>query len=289
MKLFNDYRNKVLAAGSPFRHLRKIKLYAQHPGATLARRRTASALQLAPELRSTVKTLSQSGYCMAGNEIDQGLLSELAVTCAPRIAEVKINTAAGEGKNFWQKLLDTSNLTTDSIFVRYALQPDVLNIVSGYFGEVPYLAYVQLIISYGTENNSWQSSQLWHLDYDDSKMIKLWTYLTDVTDLDYGPFTLLPAKPSSRVTNTFFPGRVSDEQVERQAGTENFKRIMGPKNTSFYVDTYRCYHQGSRLALNNIRIGYVATYISHASLYPFTNKITQNTALSELQKRVITL
>jgi hypothetical protein len=284
-----NYKRKIAAPGSPFRLLRKLSLYSAHPYAHLARRRIAAGMKLSDGLAHHVKELKQTGFSFAGEEVDQSLNRELASAVEKKLEGVKIDTSAGVRKNYWQKLIGSNEIGTDSIFARVALQEDIIRVVSSYFGEVPYLSDIEVVMSYGTENKSWQDSQLWHQDYVDTKTVKFWVYLTDVKERSHGPFTLIPAQHSDRVKNAFFRGRITDEEMVRQGQAGHAQEVFGAKYASFYVDTYRCYHQGSRLELGRTRVAYVATYVSHASLYPFANGITQNTELSDLQKHVLTL
>ena len=48
----------------------------------------------------------------------------------------------------------------------------------------------------------------------ETRTLRFWIYLTDVIEPRHGPFTYLPIGSSRQVPNTFFPGRVTDEQMD---------------------------------------------------------------------------
>ena len=103
--------------------------------------------------------------------------------------------------------------------IQFALQETVLQIAAEYFGSTPSITYSILTLSKGTAGPL-KSSQLWHLDHDDTRVLKLFVYLTDVTDVESGPFTLLGAQDSKKVSNSFFENHLSDDQVFRKFSKE---------------------------------------------------------------------
>ncbi|HEX8296724.1 MAG TPA: hypothetical protein VF593_10510, partial [Chthoniobacteraceae bacterium] len=111
---------------------------------------------------------------------------------------------------------------------------------------------------------------------------------SDVTEQKHGPFTYLPLEPSRQVPNGFFPGRVTDEEMSASGLAPEVQAVYGKRLTCFSIDTARCYHMGSRLALGEKRIAYLATFNTHASLYPFWNDIREEGAsLTPLQRLLL--
>jgi hypothetical protein len=287
--LVKKYRQRAEAAGSPVRYLRKAFLTVAHAPEHARRTSLGSALggELSADSREKVRSLNETGYALAGSEIDTALRDGVARLVTERLQ----NGAREKGKSlrsYFTRISDDSDLTTDNIFVRFALQPEVIRVISAYFGQVPYLADLQILMSHGSDSTKWEESQLWHRDYADSKTVKLWMYLTDVDSIEKGPFTYLPLKESQQVPNGLFPGRVSDEAMQQCGLAARAATVYGERLTTFYMDTSRCYHLGSRLKGENIRVAYVATFITHASLYPFENRIRINTPLTDLEQLVLT-
>jgi len=125
---------------------------------------------------------------------------------------------------------------------------------------------VLLTLSKGTDAPL-SYSQLWHYDHDDTKTIKLFAYLTDVSDDDDGPFTFLPAQVSSRFGFSIRSHR-HDCEVLSHVRPHEVVKMTGPRLSTFMVETSRCLHMGSRLKLGHSRLLYTATFTSAPAIYP---------------------
>lgn len=174
--------------------------------------------------------------------------------------------------------------------MRFALQDAIVRLATAYLGEVPYLSSVQIFQSLSTgQTDRWGESQLWHLDHEDSTTVKVWVYLSDVPDVEHGPFTFLPLADSRKVKDGFFPGRLSDEALVAQGVADRAVQVKGPRlATAFYVDSSRCYHLGSRVHPGCYRVVYEATFVTHASLYPIESGIRLGLDISPLHHLFLT-
>jgi len=283
------FHRRATASGSPFRFLRKGWLNLRHPGATWARARAARPLVEAQEpwFQERTTELAANGFVYGGDEIDAGLLAELD---RQAMARVESPSDGRDLSKFAKEFIKEEDLRSDSIFVRFALQPAVLKVACAYFGgRVPVLDDIQLLLSHGSQfTGRWQDSQLWHRDYNDARMLKFWVYLNDVTKTEDGPFTYLPYPASRKVPNNFFPGRVSDDALQASGLAGQAKEILGERLRTFYIDTGRCYHLGSRLQEGRTRYAYLATFVSHAPLYPSNNGMKVATGASEIERLALT-
>jgi len=286
-KKFKEYKWRYYSPGSPLQHIRKLLVRASNPTEHFKRVSKASEItkDMPAESRKIVDTLRKDGYADAGSEIDAQMRADIL-----RLSEERMNAGGGESlRSFFTTVHKPEDLRSDNLLVRFALQESVLKVVSSYFNEVPYLATLQILVSHGSGKTEWEESQLWHQDYADNKTVKLWIYLTDVTTLDDGPFTYIPAESSKQVKNGLvFPGRVSDESMDSQGFSKQAREVYGKKLSTFYMDTGRCYHLGSRLKEGHVRVAYVATYLSHATFYSCPSPIKIVNGASELDKMVLT-
>lgn len=242
---------------------------------------------LTSEQKERWQLFEKSGCIPANPDLDPALLAQLCSSLRTRAKNVPYSTEAGKGKNFWKQLETPEDRMSTSLLVRFALQPSILQIASAYLGEVPYLAAVEVYLSHGTENTAWQESQLWHRDYDDRRMVKLFVYCTDVNGEEDGAFTYIPKDLSRKVKNHFFPKRITDEAMFQQVRAEDVQRISGSTGSAFYIDTRNCYHMGSRLAMGHTRLAYAATYLTSASLWPFDNAIQVANILSGTEQLLL--
>jgi hypothetical protein len=290
-KTLRRYRRKILGSGSPFRLLRKAALYTGQPVESISRLvGLGRLLKSCPAAVSdAVTAMERDGFARTDDALQGPLLAELAAEIDLRLKNHKPGADGVTERKFWSRLTTEADLHSQSVFVRFAMQENLLKMAAGYLGMVPYLSNVQVLVSFGTDNKVWEESQLWHRDYHDTKTLRLWVYLSDVLELKHGPFTYLPLELSRKVRNGFFPGRVSDAQMEADGLAANAESVYGQRLASFAIDTARCYHMGSRLPLGEIRVAYLATFNTHASLWPFYNdiRLSQGEALSPTQRLVL--
>lgn len=250
---------------SPLKHFVKLARGLGRRDAKRERREIARSL-VTPAARERARTLDLTGGLDLG-QLDPALTAEL-------IAEVRRLSDNGAGqvrghKDFWRALLDRDALHSDSIFVRFAAQRQVLEILSAAFGEFPYLSQILVTHSFHSAEPH-KVSQLWHLDYDDVRVVKLFAYLTDVETHDDGPFSYLPPGPSKQV-GFGDAAHLPDERVFRKVRRSELKEVMGPRGHAFLVDTSRCIHMGSRVAPGHRRLLYTAAFGTVPTIYDNQN------------------
>lgn len=138
-----------------------------------------------------------------------------------------------------------------SPILNFALNPRLLSIVSDYLGMLPVMQGIYLFYSPNRENIA-QTSQYFHLDGQDIKMVKVWVYIEDV-DEDNGPLTIVSAKESARLARALKyrkdgeQKRIRDEVAYTVIDpTISVHQLTGEAGSVFLVDTDRCFHFGSR-------------------------------------------
>ena len=147
--------------------------------------------------------------------------------------------------------LPDSAFAVDSPYFRLALDERIVGPVSAYLGVVPVLTEIDVWYSVH-QPNAPKRSQLWHMDSDDTTLIKLWVHLSDV-DHRSGPLTAFSASDSARLADAvaynYGDGyRVPDERVNAVLGSERQVSFIGPRATIDFIDTCRCFHFGSRVS-----------------------------------------
>jgi hypothetical protein len=146
----------------------------------------------------------------------------------------------------------------------FATSSDVLSTVCNYLGFIPVFS---ASLPYGVRfNESWAkftdnpnapftASQLFHLDYHGSPMVYVIVPLRDVT-MENGPFCFLPASASRKASKILnyrargVPHRVSDEEMYRVAPERELIKLCYPAGTVLFFDNDKCFHYGSRNAVN---------------------------------------
>lgn len=225
------------------------------------RRRIGRALQT-PEASQMAQRLRHLGGAMLTG-LDSALTEELILAAREHVG--KGAALSGGHKDFWSSLLSYAEINDRSPFVRFALQPRIVAAASAYVGELPLIVSIHLLRSL-PQPAPYKVSQLWHLDYEDVRMVKLFVYLTEVSSEVDGPFNYVPPEPSRRVS---FLGaaHLPDETVFQRVDRQEVRQVLGSRGQAFMVDTSRCIHMGSRLAPGHERLLYTVCFIAVPSLY----------------------
>lgn len=257
---------------TPLAHVMKYLRRLPLRGQIAQRRALLAELPANPVLGQHSMELRELGYTVVTDIVDPARLAALSTASEAKLArahsvDVHQNT---QHKDFWVRLLDEDmqdgTLPIDNPFVDIALQPELLSIAGHAFGELPRLDYVLLTLSKSTGKDLGYS-QLWHRDHDDTRVIKLFFYLTDVKDVEDGPFTFIPGPESDRL-GFRLRSHETDAEIATCIPREAITEIKAPRLSAFMVDTNRCLHMGSRLSPGRERLLYTATFISVPRLFP---------------------
>jgi hypothetical protein len=258
---------------SPLRYAVKTGVNTWNLGEKRERKRQAQLLNVTAAEKTKAGDLNRDGYAVVTELMDPVIRREFADAGVDRLESLEDSASkqTQTHKKFWVRLLDAEmkngQLSVDNIFVRYALQPAVISVIATALGEIPWLDYVLLSYSrYTGEDLS--SSQLWHRDHDDVRVIKLFAYLTDVEDDGDGPFTFLPRQSTDKFGYPLLGSHFLDDRVFAKVSRNDVKVMKAPRLASFMVDTAKCLHMGSRMAPGHGRLLYTATFIAYPRMYP---------------------
>ena len=84
--------------------------------------------------------------------------------------------------------------------------------------------------------------------------------------------------------NDFFPRRILDEEIEAAGLSSQVKNAFGPRSTTFFINSYKCYHMGSRLAQGEKRVAYMISYTKPAKEQ---NSVKVTTPVPEHKKLLV--
>lgn len=192
--------------------------------------------------------------------------------CAARADLVEHMLRARVGKHrIVFDILSDARLSADARWLEFALSDDLLGAALDYLGEAPVLSRVGVGVSLpSAANEAPAHSQLFHVDADDARQLKLLVNATHVERED-GPFSWLPADVSERVQRGLrggLVGRVAAQQAQGATTTPRYwdcevqslvserlvQRLEGPPGTAVLIDTARCLHFGSRVQPGRRRV-----------------------------------
>ena len=128
----------------------------------------------------------------------------------------------------------------------FALNEDLIKIVSSYLKTIPVLYGVQLW--HGGPNQARAGSPCFHLDGLDTACVRIYIYLNDVTK-ENGPFSIIPKTLSREIVKKtgYSSGVIPDQDVYDMVGEEVLVEVTGPKGTMVAGDPTQCFHYGSRI------------------------------------------
>jgi Flp pilus assembly protein TadD len=153
-------------------------------------------------------------------------------------------------------------------FQKFMADPLLLSVSQSYLGVEPKLAYLALWWSAAFEKNPMSHmAQLFHSDLAHIKWLKIFVYITDVTD-ETGPHSFVRGShkvdEEGRELRRRGLVRISDEDIHRTYGRDRVMDLVGPRGTVFIADT-RAFHKG-HLPRAGHRLALQIYYVS--SLFP---------------------
>jgi hypothetical protein len=238
--------------------------------------------QLAAESKRALSALNENGIAITSVEKFLGTNSsfhelratiesyerELATEIAARRA-ASSNVDVQKSFNF-SHIIGRRKLQPDDIFLRFALQPAIMELANAYFGMYTLLRYCNVWHTFATKAGA-RDSQLWHHDRDDRYILKMFVYLSDV-DEGSGPFTYAPGthlkgkvqcRPKSVVERDGGPERATHDEMAKVFPSERWVKATGPIGSIVFADT-RGYHCGG-LARDHDRLMFIVMFSSLAT------------------------
>ena len=170
-------------------------------------------------------------------------------------------------KPFKARLLENP-LRLDSVFARIAMDPGLLQVVAHYLGMRPLLRALQIWLTFPTAGPPVET-QLWHRDGDDVMNVKLFIYLTDVTERA-GPFCFAPRThpvgPLRRDADSDPRGRSEDAEMAAVLPESEWLVCTGEAGTVILADT--CGYHKQLKPRGDERMLLMAQYTSGKPAYP---------------------
>ena len=126
---------------------------------------------------------------------------------------------------------------SNHIMYKLMTNKKIIEIVSKYLGMHPCFRRADIVLSRNLIT-SLKGSQLWHIDRLDNKIVKLFIYLTDVINDDYGPFIL--SEKDLKSSKLFIKkasniGHIPNKKLEKMNIHLKPLSILGPKGTAFWL------------------------------------------------------
>ena len=168
-------------------------------------------------------------------------------------------------KEYLQNILRVDDEENIRRFLNFFLNQKIVSIVESHLDELPLLTELKVLYSPSNFNNQHTGSQLYHRDFDDTKIVKIFINLVDV-DLNTGPLEIIKLEKSERIKTKIKKNYdLHSDLIDKYVDHKNDKYVfVGKKFDCLFVDTASCYHRGSRKSLNDRYVLY-ANFSSRSS------------------------
>jgi hypothetical protein len=171
---------------------------------------------------------------------------------------------------------EVPTLGPDDPWLQIGTDDRVLDVVNSYFGLWSKLTYVDLWYTPPAPPGVDRvSSQRWHRDYNDERLVKVFIYLTDIND-DTGPLEYVPgstvggpygdAWPWRPVSNDLYPPQ---DEFEQRVPKDAQIAFTAPEGTMLFCNTSG-FHRGGYATGQRPRVMAVYNYSTPASLEALT-------------------
>lgn len=243
--------------------------------------------QLDPVQQRIVSDLEVEGYSLLSfSELfdDESVWSALERQAERFVAETEATLASDpdalrvrQGKEFVVRMHSyESDLGLDDPWFQVCASRRMLDVANTYLGLCSKLEYVDVWYSRPQpESVDRVSSQRWHRDFNDRRLVKTFLYLVDVEE-GAGPFQYVPGTAPGGRRGDLWPWRPlgenypPEEELERRIAGDEARVFTGPKGTLLFCNTAG-FHRGG-FATEKRRVLATATYSSPASLAALTER-----------------
>jgi hypothetical protein len=174
---------------------------------------------------------------------------EYAAELQQRFAQITFEHLLAERSHHNYFFCNVYEGRADDPFRRLALHPRLLRLTTAYFGQMPVLQDIEYNYSPPQEvaPAAWSGSQLWHVDHDQRRKLKVFVNTHDMTPA-HGPTLVLDRCRSALRYRPNFPRCFSDDEA-RAVGVDPtmHRMLIGKAGSMHIVDTARLVHCGSRV------------------------------------------
>lgn len=251
-QLLYGYGAKLNVPWKALKGVDEVVDFTRDPSDYIERRRMARELLANSRWRGFMP--KDKGYCFIDPAIIPSLGSAVKAAQALQGKREKdfVHTDA-KAEAFRTGILSAEDLKTHPEMMEFALDRNMIEIVSDYLGTLPRLWGADFMYSIAKSEDA-HNSQLWHLDKPEVNYIQVFICLNEIGDKN-GPFTFLPAGPSQRVCeetgyhhrSSLGNGRMVDEEFNQHRKTDPLVSLIGKPGSALIVDTSRCLHFGARI------------------------------------------
>ena len=229
--------------------------------------------------KSLTDQLNINGYTYLSDTLS--LPKEIINKCDQIISSYDDNSnGLNKNKSMIYNILKTDQIQKIDGLIEFATSKNLISVITNYLGEIPILLAINLYLSPKNENEKYSSSQLFHLDTEQHKQIKIF-YLLHDTDISHGPLEFIDKLKTENILKkiNYSGKRISDDTIKNLNLNNSFvndKIFTGRRGSGLMIDSSNCLHRGSRKILKNRYILQFQYFSKFSSFKSYKNKMNLN-------------
>lgn len=228
---------------------------------------------------SLTDQLNANGYTYLNDSFT--LPNEIIKKCDQIISSYDENSNdLNKNKSMIYNILKPNDISKIDGLIEFATNKKLISVIFNYLNEVPILLGINLYLSPKNENEQFSSSQLFHLDTEQHKQIKIF-YLLHDTEILHGPLEFMDKLKTKNILKSInYSGeRISDETIRNlnlSNSYKNDKTFIGKRGLGLMIDSSNCLHRGSRKITKNRYILQFQYFSKFSSFKSYKNKMNLN-------------
>ena len=185
-----------------------------------------------------------------------------------------------KNKSMIYNILKPTDIEKIDGLIEFATKKNLISVISDYLKDMPTLLAINLYLSPKNESEQFSSSQLFHLDTEQHKQIKIF-YLLHDTDISHGPLEFMDKLKTKTILKkiNYSGNRISDDVIRNlnlKYRLVNDKKFTGKRGSGLMIDSSNCLHRGSRKISKNRYILQFQYFSKFSSFKNYKNKMNLN-------------
>ena len=194
--------------------------------------------------------LNKKGYYKLNNLLENSIVKNLNTFSSTICADVNNKKILYDKNNIISEIYryNDKDLLNNKILQDLIMDPILINIARNYFKAEPIFDFIAMWRSTDfLKKASSEAAQMYHFDLDRIKWLKVFIYLSDVTEKN-GPHSYIESshlsgqKPDELLSRGYV--RIEDSDLEKHYSKNKFKTVKGKAGTVLIGDT-KCWHKGN--------------------------------------------
>ncbi len=224
------------------------------------------------QIKALINDLNQNGYTLIKPFDTEFKKSVDQIIKQCETIKKNKNLKKNNKKEYLVPLLDDYEFVIKDNFFKFVTNNLFLIVSSNYLSSIPILTYLNLWFSPRQKDSNLKGSQLWHLDHESFRQLKIFLFVRDV-DKKSGPTTLINKYNSLQKQKELnYNLKENNKHFELKMPKEQEISIEGKKGDVLLIDTSSCFHRGA----NNVEKERLVLMFQFLPIYAYSSNKFNN-------------